>query len=305
MSWCDAHVLIEQALKNAEASLDKKVIHFGRSLNARRSGVTADAHRLGQVLANLLGNAIKFTPSGGMITVSTEDDSSGGLRVSVSDTGIGIDASHLEHIFEPFERGELQHRYEYTGLGLGLAIARSLLTRMNGVISAASEGEGRGARFTFILPDAEFAPVLRRAAVPAQTGAPPAAEPMHGLNNRSVLLVEDHPATADILARLLRRHGCAVKTVATKAAAMEAVSAEKFDVILSDIGLPDGSGHELLHALRQRGVTTPAIALSGYGAAGDIAASADAGFAEHLTKPVDFDFLRSAIERTANRQRQS
>ncbi|HRK30331.1 MAG TPA: PAS domain S-box protein [Tepidisphaeraceae bacterium] len=302
---CDVHPQIQQAIRNAEASLDGKQITFRAELQAPRSRVLADPRRLGQVLSNLIGNAVKFTPTGGSIAVVTENEPPGVLRVSVIDSGIGIASEQLQNIFQPFERGEVQHRYEYTGLGLGLAIARSLLEKMNGTITAASAGAGSGATISFCMPIAQ-SPSVQTPALPwssrepsGQPSGPLAASPALSPLALDVLLVEDHAATADILSRLLRRVGCTVKTVATKLAAVEAAQAHRFDLILSDIGLPDGTGHQLLTELRARGDNTRAIALSGFGAAPDIAASREAGFAEHLTKPVDFEFLRAAISRVA------
>jgi len=296
---CDANPLIDQAISNANASLDGKLIEFNRVLGAPKSVISADPRRFGQVLANLIGNAIKFTPTGGTVTIETANEGENAFCLSVTDTGIGIATEHLEHIFEPFERGEAEHRYEYTGLGLGLAIARSLLQRMNGTIIAKSAGAGRGATFTFTIPLALPGAIPQRSSRPPSAAGAPAAVPPRPMNLK-VLLVEDHSATADILARLLRRCGCTVTTVMTHHAALAAAEQQSFDVIVSDIGLPDGNGHDLLKTLRGKNVLAPAIALSGYGAAADLSASRAAGFAEHLTKPVDFEFLCAAIERAVS-----
>jgi CheY-like chemotaxis protein len=251
-----------------------------------------DAQRLQQVLWNVLGNAIKFTKSGGDVTVASDNPDAKTLRIRVTDTGIGIAPEHLPYIFEAFERGEAVHRYEYTGLGLGLAIARSLTEKMSGTIKAHSAGAGQGTTLTITFPLAPAA-----AKLPVQQVAPTIrkAESVCAHKVERVLLVEDHTATAEILSRLIARDGAEVAVARSMDEALAVARGGQFDLILSDIGLPGGTGHDLLRTLRAEGNTTPAIAISGYGMTSDIAASRAAGFCAHLTKPVDFDQLRNAI----------
>lgn len=288
MRPCDAHAILEQTLATFAVSAGQKSIRLSAQLDATRATLAGDPQRLGQVFGNLLSNAIKFTPPGGGVTVRTDNPDPRRLRVRVIDTGIGIDREHLPRLFAPFERGEARHRYEYTGLGLGLAIARSLLQLMHGTIEAESGGEGAGATFTVMLPTID---------APAAQSPPTAPGAPARLAATSILLVEDHVATAEILSRLLRRSGHEVVVAGSVAAAVELARGRTLGLLICDIGLPDGTGHDLLRALRGGGQSAPAIALSGYGMAGDIAASKAAGFAEHLTKPVDFPVLEQAIGR--------
>lgn len=287
----DLHPMIRQAVENAAAGPDAKEHQLHTELNAVSTFIMGDSRRVQQVLWNVLGNAIKFTPSGGAVTIATDNPDPQTLRVTVTDTGIGIAAEHLPYIFEAFERGEAEHRYEYTGLGLGLAIARSLSERMKGTITAHSDGAGQGTTLTIKFPVAPPA-----AKLPAQKPAPPTRK-SGGTQCaiEKVLLVEDHTATAEILARLISRDGAEVTVARSMDEALAVARSATFDLILSDIGLPGGTGNDLLRTLRDEGNQTPAIAISGYGMSSDIAASRAAGFSAHLTKPVDFDQLRNAI----------
>jgi CheY-like chemotaxis protein len=298
---CDLHLLLRQALDTAAAAAENKGLRIESHLHAARSIVNADPQRLNQVFWNLLGNALKFTSSGGLIEVFTDNPSRDTIRMRVTDTGIGIAPEHLPLIFEPFERGETRHRYEYTGLGLGLSIARSLLELMNGSIDAHSDGLGRGATFVVTLPAADSVPPGTPTPAPPDTATRRPAEPPGTRREPSVLVVEDHQPTAQILARLLRRGGRRVAVAASASEARQIVAVEPaFDLLLCDIGLPDESGHDLLRSLRQAGVTAPAIALSGFGMDRDISASRAAGFVEHLVKPIDFRALEDAIVRAVS-----
>ena len=298
---CDLHLLLKQALDTAAVEAENKGLRIVSHLHATRSIVHADPQRLGQVFWNLLGNALKFTSPGGLIEVITDNPSRDTVRMRVTDTGVGIAPEHLPLIFEPFERGETRHRYEYTGLGLGLSIARSLLELMNGSIDAHSDGLGRGATFVVTLPAADSVPLGTPTPPPPDAPTRRPAEPPGTRREPSVLVVEDHLPTAQILARLLRRGGRRVAVAASAGEARQIVAAEPaFDLLLCDIGLPDESGHDLLRSLRQAGVTAPAIALSGFGMDRDISASRAAGFVEHLVKPIDFRALEDAIARAVS-----
>jgi CheY-like chemotaxis protein len=241
------------------------------------------------VLWNLLSNAVKHTPAGGSITVRScpEPDH---LRLQVADTGVGIDPEAMPYIFDAFEQGRARGPRRTGGLGLGLAISKAIAEMHGGTLSAASEGPGRGATFTLILP--------RGNELPALLEEPPAVEnPKSKIQNLRILLVEDHADTAEAMAELLRLLGHEVTVagdVASALAAGEALAGGgSLDLLISDLGLPDGSGLDVMHAISRFGV--PGIALSGYGMEEDVRRSHEAGFSRHLTKPVGLPALESAI----------
>jgi signal transduction histidine kinase/CheY-like chemotaxis protein len=252
-----------------------------------------DRARLTQVFWNLLKNAVKFTPSHGWITLrSRREHGVGGddrLVVRVEDTGIGIESESLPRIFGRFEQGTSPAVTAAGGLGLGLAICRSIVELHGGSIEAASDGPGRGARFTVTLP----API----AVEPEPSA--GATPHRG--EAHVLLVEDHADTAEAVASYLRGCGYRVTVAGTVREALAAAeSAEPgphgpVELLLSDLDLPDGSGHDLMSRLGARGL--PGIALSGYGSPQDLRQSREAGFAAHLLKPVRPERLHAEIRR--------
>jgi two-component system CheB/CheR fusion protein len=215
--------------------------------------------------------------------------------VDVADTGEGIDPDLLPHVFDDFEQGGAHVTREFGGLGLGLAITKGLVRQHGGSIEAHSGGRGKGATFRVTLP---LRPVGDVAESPTVTAAELTHEPQR---NRplDVLLVEDHADTAKVMRRLLTREGHRVQLAGTLADALDAARARTFDLLISDLGLPDGSGADLLRTLRDEGRDPPAVALSGYGQERDIERTREVGFAAHLTKPIDLDLLNSAIARVA------
>jgi two-component system CheB/CheR fusion protein len=259
--------------------------------------VQADAARLQQVFWNLLRNAIKFSPPGGRIQVRGHLGSGSEqprlLSISVSDQGQGIDPAMLPRLFRAFEQG--QRAGSFGGLGLGLAISKGIIELHGGSISAASDGVGKGSTFTLTLP-LEAASLSPQVQAPSLQGHAHESEPAAALR---ILLVEDHPDTARIMARLLKAEGHHVTRAASVSSALAAADSGEFDVLMSDLGLPDGSGYDLMEQLVQRGRKIPAIAVSGYGRAEDIERSLAAGFCQHLTKPVSFDPLHEALLRIA------
>jgi DNA-binding response OmpR family regulator/anti-sigma regulatory factor (Ser/Thr protein kinase) len=249
--------------------------------------VWADPSRLRQVLAGLLANAVKFTGAGGTVTVSTTQ-SGGELLLSVADTGMGIAAEYLPHIFEAFNQGDVSVARRYGGLGLGLSVAKRIVDAHGGTLTAESAGGGRGATFTVRLKLVES-----HAAAAPEVPLPPADA---GRPARRVLLVEDHDDTREVLSRLLGMSGCDVQTATNVAEALRALEAGRFDLLLSDLGLPDGTGWDLMRQAAGRwGVS--GIALSGFGTEDDVRRSREAGFAAHLTKPVDLRRLEDALRR--------
>ncbi len=281
----------------------------------------ADAPRLTQVFWNLMTNALKFSPDGGAIQIRAHrDEAAGEIAAEVSDRGIGIDPQRLPRVFDAFEQGQRSITRQYGGLGLGLAITKTIVELHGGRIEAASDGAGQGSTFRLRLPiGAARLPALGSAppsalqsallsdqlpAHPAAAASPEDAEdrPLH------ILLVEDHPDTADAMETLLSVVGHQV-TVANNArdalAAAEAAHAGRdggrIDLVISDVGLPDISGHELMSQLKSR-FQLRGIALSGYGMDEDIERSHAAGFARHLTKPVNLQVLQEAIREVAREQ---
>ncbi len=289
---CDAHSLIGLAVEIVRDDAQAKGITFQRDLAARHSGLLADPARFQQVIWNLLRNAVKFTPAGGTITIRTRDQASDRLCIEVSDTGIGIQPEAVEKIFLPFDQGGHEGDHRFGGIGLGLAIAHAIVDLHDGTIVAESEGVGKGATFTVELPNAGDPP---HGASDEPDGE---LDPAHPVAKLSLLLVEDHEPTLRVLTRLLTRAGHRVVNAGTVANALAAAESGTFDLVISDLGLPDGTGVELMMQLRDR-YHLRGIALSGYGMEEDIARSRAAGFQTHLIKPVDFDQLRRAIATVA------
>jgi len=292
----DVHDLVGRVVGICGEDLRSAGLQLELDLAASAPHVAADAGRLQQVLWNLLKNAAKFTPPGGRVAVRTRNEGrSAGtdgpgprLLVDVSDTGLGIEPSVLSRIFDAFEQGEAPSWSRRAGgLGLGLAIARSIAEAHGGRLVATSAGANQGSTFTLEL--------VTVAAPAAEAGGPPAAAnaPSRG---RRILMVEDDAATLQVMARLLRGRGHTVLTASSLAAGLAVAAREEFDLVVSDLGLPDGNGLELMRRLREDRPVT-GIAVSGFGMAEDVAQSREAGFVEHLTKPVDLGALEAAIQR--------
>jgi signal transduction histidine kinase len=303
----DVESLVEHALETCQGEgTDDDRLRIEVHLAARDHLVLADASRLTQVFWNLLRNAFKFTPAGGAVRVLSWNEAAppvlsgvatGTVAVEISDTGMGIRPEVLPRIFDAFEQGDRRVTRQFGGLGLGLAITKAIVELHGGVLTAWSEGEGAGAAFTVHLPLAGVE-CLALPAVPAPVeaeGELRAAGPLR------LLLVEDHRDTAEAMADLLRAQGHRVTVAGTVTEALGAAeSAGGLDLLVSDLGLPDGSGLDLMRELAaRRGLR--GIALSGYGTEEDVRRSREAGFEEHLTKPVDFQTLKDAIRRAARK----
>jgi PAS domain S-box-containing protein len=297
----DVHDVLRHAVETCRDDLfAEKRLRLVLDLAAASHWTLADAARLGQVFWNLVKNAVKFTPAGGGITVATRDlhtTDGRGIAVSVSDTGVGIDPAVLPTVFNAFEQGGPQVTRQFGGLGLGLAISKALAELHDGSIAAHSDGPGQGATFTVRLPTVD-APAVPDAAGPA--ASPANARRAAVVGRGRLLVVEDHEPTGRVLSRLLRGIGYDVHWASSAAAALAAAAEGPFDLVISDLGLPDSSGHELMRELRRlhqlRGV-----ALTGYGSESDMARSAEAGFVAHLVKPVSMDALDDAIRQTLAR----
>ncbi|MGV3663303.1 MAG: PAS domain-containing protein [Prosthecobacter sp.] len=290
----DAHALMDLALEIVREDAQSKQQSIEVDLIASHTRLQCDPARLQQVFWNLFKNAVKFTPAGGRIHIRSFDEPDR-VVVEVTDTGIGIEADALERIFLPFEQAATSPEHRFGGLGLGLSISKAIVEMHGGTITASSQGLDRGATFRVELPASPMPDIAveeppSSAAPPAQTPADPAA--------LRLLVVEDHEHTLDILSRLLRRAGHAVVTASTVAAAKELAATHTFDLVISDIGLPDGTGNDLMESLHaQHGLR--GIALTGYGMEEDERRARESGFVAHLTKPVDFAQLRRTLAQAA------
>ena len=284
----DAHSIAREALSIAKSEIHRKGLHITTHWAAEDHHVWADPVRLEQVFWNLINNAVKFTASGGDIQIRTANES-GCFQLEVVDTGIGIDPDRQSSLFTAFEQGDNQTARQFGGLGLGLAICKNIVELHGGTISVTSAGHSFGTtarvRLSAYLDDSE---------------TPDTTEPAHlesspGLR---ILLVEDHDDTRHILARLLTNFGHQTCVAVGVDNALEMFRAQHFDVVLSDIGLPDGTGYDIIsEAKRTRAVK--GIALTGFGMAEDVRRSKEAGFDFHLTKPVDIAELRSVLRKVS------
>jgi PAS domain S-box-containing protein len=289
----DVHASLEHALGISSPDLNQKHLHLCKRFEAAEHHSWADSARLQQVFWNLIKNAVKFTPAGGHLDISTRNDEHHHIIIEFADTGIGIEPEVQPRIFDAFEQGGRSVTTRYGGLGLGLAISKRVIDLHGGTIGVRSEGINKGATFVIALNAMETS-LLEGPAylLDLDVGvSTPAA----------LLLVEDHEDTARIMRRILEGAGYAVGHAPTVAAAREIASKSKFDLVVSDVGLPDGTGLELMqHLSQQYGLT--GIALSGFGTDEDVAASKAAGFAEHLIKPVEWERLRDAIARVLSQR---
>jgi PAS domain S-box-containing protein len=286
----DVHAALRGAVGVFQKELEAKELTVTMALHAREYHAWADPSRIQQVFFNLLSNAIKFTPPGGSIALRSRTDAKGRLMLTITDTGIGIDPQTLSRLFHPFEQGpQSAASRRYGGLGLGLSITRSLLQMHQGTIRALSEGSGRGSTFEILLPT-----IIASASPSDDQGNRADIKKMH----LRVLLVEDHEDSRRVLARVLEGFGCTVFAAGTVGEALLLAENRDFDLLVSDIGLPDGSGVDLMRAIRHRHRhQIKGIALSGFGQAEDLKRSEEAGFEVHLTKPVNLKALQEVIEK--------
>src|SRR5215471_14797244 len=283
---CEAHTVIRNALETASSAIAAKQLKVSTRLEAKECHIRADYIRLQQVFWNLINNAVKFTSPGGKITIRTFNDQKTRFHFEIVDTGIGIEPQRLASLFQPFEQADPSVTRQFGGLGLGLAISKRLVNLHGGTIEAESRGRSFGATFKVTLE-------------PLPEGAA-----AMGLNNRlagktsnplRILLVEDHQDTRRTLSRLLTHFGHNVVTADNVEGAMNLLGSNNIDVVLCDIGLPDGSGYEVAAHARAKG-HIKAIALTGFGTEEDVQRSKDAGFDFHLVKPINFQELQGVLD---------
>jgi len=288
----DIHSLLAQTEQIVESDARQKCIRLEFDLTASEHHVDGEAARLHQVFWNLIKNSIKFTPRGGRVTVRTSNPVPGQFVLTVEDTGAGITLKALPVIFHAFEQGETREALTPGGLGLGLAISQAIIELHGGTICAQSAGPGLGSIFTVEL--ATVLPFSDAQACENQKSQ----QFQSGLRSLRLLVIEDHEPTMEVLARLLRSHGHDVLTACTVNVALSLAAAHSFDLVISDLGLPDGSGLDLMQQLaKEYGLR--GIALSGYGMPQDRLNTQQAGFLAHLVKPINFEQLHQVLQELA------
>jgi len=290
----DVHNLLDSVARMYQSEIHAKRISLNIKLDAKSFHVSGDPARLQQVFWNILKNAVKFTPEGKSIEITTKNTDNQ-IILLFRDTGIGMSSQTLEQIFIPFQQGPQDQVRTFGGLGLGMAIAKALLDAQNGQITAASDGPDLGSTFTISLP-CIAAPSSQPASIASSDGPPKRA--------LKILLVEDHSDTAEAISRLLRGKGHRVQSANSLASALALVRSDSFDVMLSDIGLPDGTGIDLIREVRTLS-SMPAVALSGFGMEDDVSRCVEAGFSAHLTKPINFQRLELTLQRTVTAEAHS
>jgi two-component system CheB/CheR fusion protein len=254
--------------------------------------VEGDRLRLQQIAWNILNNAVKFTPSGGRIEIALNKEGEQAAFV-VTDTGQGIDPSFLPHVFEMFRQADGSNIRRHGGMGIGLALVRQLVQLHGGTISAESEGPNRGSRFSVRLP-------LLRETAPVAVSAPAAAQ-LDVFSQTSFLVLDDSEDSIGMMEELLKLAGAKVVTATNGVDALRIASENDFDVILSDISMPEMDGFEFLERLRKIDgrQNVPVIAITGFGRNDDIERARAAGFYSHLTKPIDLMALTAVLQQLA------
>jgi CheY-like chemotaxis protein/nitrogen-specific signal transduction histidine kinase len=267
---------------------------------ARRDAILCDPGRLQQVIWNLLSNAIKFTPPDGSVTLTTAR-SNGNVVITVRDTGMGIDPDFLPHVFDRFRQQDPATTRSHGGLGLGLSIVRHLVELHGGTVDAASDGTGRGARFTVSVP---LAPIRADQVVAVTDDARDSLSDLPSIAGLTVLVVDNEPDARDLIAAILSARGARVSTAGSAAEALQGVARERPDVILSDISMPGEDGYELIRKLRKLengGPPIPAAALTAFATASDRGRALLAGYQAHIPKPVEASELAAVVAALAGR----
>jgi PAS domain S-box-containing protein len=289
----NAQSILDEAVSALQKEMDAKEFEIVSKRNATDVMLLGDAIRLRQVFGNILKNAIKFTSPKGKITVETASDY-GELTIKISDTGIGMTPEELEHAFSAFsqDRPSPNKQHRLGGLGLGLTISKTMVELHAGKMEASSAGRDQGSTISITLPlEKRIDKNLLPTAGSADIGLPPLKVETKGLR---ILLVEDHESTSTALSNLLLRRNYKILTADSVAKARELAAKEKFDFVISDIGLPDGDGNELMRELSAL-YGLKGIALTGFGMEEDIKRNLEAGFVAHLTKPVNIKSVEKVL----------
>lgn len=297
--------ITESVVSSLRPAIDAKQLNLETSIDPTAGPIMGDPARLQQIVTNLLSNAIKFTPSGGSISLCVQRFDSR-VQLKVKDTGMGIAAENLPHVFERFRQVDSSNVRAHGGLGLGLAIVDYLVRQQGGVVVAESEGIGKGATFTVDFPlttaqamhgDLSSVAMFANAANAATPSGEQSGD--QKLKNCRILLVEDDVDTRELLRTLLRRHGAEVISVDSSATALEEIAQQKPHVIISDIGMVGENGYEFMRRVRalsrEEGGHIPAIAVTAYAGIVDRRRALMAGFQTHLSKPVEPEDLVAVI----------
>ncbi len=288
----DPNSFIESAIESVRPAAEAKGVRVQRVMDTGVVTVSGDPVRLQQVIWNLVSNAIKFTPKGGRVQVRLERVNSH-IEIAVSDTGLGISSEFLPYVFDRFRQADQRTTRQHGGLGLGLAIVRHLVELHGGTVRAESPGAGQGSTFTVLLP---VAPVYHSVGQegrvhPAARDTLPTYECPDRLDGVRVLAVDDEPDTRELLKAGMGRCGAEVIAVGSAAEALEAIAAAVPDLLISDIGMPERDGYDLIRQVREltaeNGGKVPAIALTAYARAEDRMQALRAGFQMHVPKPVE------------------
>jgi len=298
----DLNDVVQTAVDTIRPAAESKTLHLEVTLGSSPVPIDCDPDRLQQVVLNLLVNAVKFTPDGGLVQVRI-DLAAQRARVIVCDTGRGISPTFLGHVFDPFRQAESSTTRQHGGLGLGLAIAKHLVELHGGTVTAASKGLGEGATFVVTLPLAPPESAGARSGKPALRPTEERASRASGLDGIRVLVVDDEVDARELVTMLLREAGAQTVEASSVSSALAAVDRSPPDVLVSDIGMPLEDGYSLLRKLRSRppeaGGNVPAIALTAFTRGEDVARSSGAGFARHLAKPVEPTELVAAVRQLA------
>jgi len=285
------HQIVQRAYEICRNEIEAKNLEVNFALRAPHPYVEGDPARLQQVFWNLIKNSVKFTPEKGRISIETLNPAPNNIEVRVIDTGIGIEPQAIDKIFDAFEQGQSDITRRFGGLGLGLTISKTLIDAHGGHIRVQSSGKNQGATFTIELNTVER-PIERDG-----HGEDLSADRKPDVavtSDRRLLLVDDHYDTCLSMKRMLERRGYQITVAHSAEQAVEKVRTQEFDLLISDIGLPDRSGYELMREVRLN-KRLPGIALSGFGSEQDVNQAREAGFAEHLTKPINFERLEKTI----------
>lgn len=282
----DLPPIIDAAIETMRPAAEAKNIRIERVLDPRAGPIKGDAARLQQVMWNFLSNAVKFTPRDGTIQVHLERVNSH-IEISVSDTGRGIPADFLPHVFDRFSQADSSTTRRYGGLGLGLAVVKHIVELHGGKVSARSAGEGQGATFTVHLPIA----IVRQDAQGREHPLTPSEHPELpadiNLSGLRILLVDDDVDSCDVLRRVLAECGARTDMAYSADQALQSLETNLVDVIVSDIGMPEMDGYQLIRAVRERGSRTPAVALTAFARPEDRIRALRAGYNMHIAKPIE------------------
>jgi PAS domain S-box-containing protein len=298
----DAIALIDVAAETVKPAADAKNIRIERDYDRTLTSMSGDPARLQQVIWNLLSNAIKFTPHGGQVRIAL-NRAGGNVEIVVSDTGIGIKPEFLPHLFERFRQGDSSSTRRFGGLGLGLSIVKSLVELHGGTVWADSPGEGLGTTVKMLIPLVVPHAVFEDAGI--STARPLDLSVVSELAGLKLLVVEDQADARELIQRVLEDSGAEVLTAANAADALALVRTAQPDILVSDIGMPEGDGFDLLRSLRalgaEHGGNIPAIAVTAFARSEDRTRALRAGFLAHVAKPLDAAELVATVASVAGR----